>query len=301
MSYHSLEDRLVKRLLTAGRDPPHLRTCLWCRPSTQPELRLMTRGAEQADEAEVADNPRAASVRVRAAERIRPAVAASSTFLNTARARTLRPGGGLPRPRLTIVPKVAVRAPRIPFALMVVTVLAAGLIGLLVLNTSLQRGAYAVTDLQDRSANLTLQQQNLETEVAALEAPQRISERAVRLGMVAGDSPAFLSLKTGEVVGVPRAGVRGKQPVIAMAGTGQPDSTRDDVHPHPAVDGRTDDTAHQRQARTAGVRGGGEPHERRGQGAQGGPPRRKARRHPTHLPRRGRHPGYKELQQQQPH
>ena len=117
-----------------------------------------------------------------------------STFLNTARARTLRPGGGLPRPRLTIVPKVAVRAPRIPFALMVVTVLAAGLIGLLVLNTSLQRGAYAVTDLQDRSANLTLQQQNLENEVAALEAPQRISERAVRLGMVAGDSPAFLSL-----------------------------------------------------------------------------------------------------------
>ena len=51
-----------------------------------------------------------------------------STFLNTARARTLRPGGGLPRPRLTIVPKVAVRAPGIPFALMVVTVLAAGLI-----------------------------------------------------------------------------------------------------------------------------------------------------------------------------
>lgn len=163
-----------------------------------------------------------------------------STFLNTARARTLRPGGGLPRPRLTIVPKVAVRAPRIPFALMVVTVLAAGLIGLLVLNTSLQRGAYAVTDLQDRSANLTLQQQNLETEVAALEAPQRISERAVRLGMVAGDSPAFLSLKTGEVVGVPRAGVRGKQPVIAMAGTGQPDSTgTTSTHTPPSTAGPT--------------------------------------------------------------
>ena len=163
-----------------------------------------------------------------------------STFLNTARARTLRPGGGLPRPRLTIVPKVAVRAPRIPFALMVVTVLAAGLIGLLVLNTSLQRGAYAVTDLQDRSANLTLQQQNLETEVAALEAPQRISERAVRLGMVAGDSPAFLSLKTGEVVGVPRAGVRSEQPVIAMAGTGQPDSTgTTPTHTPPSTAGPT--------------------------------------------------------------
>ena len=42
----------------------------------QPELRLITRGAEQADAAEIAANPRAASVRVRAAERIREAVAA---------------------------------------------------------------------------------------------------------------------------------------------------------------------------------------------------------------------------------
>jgi hypothetical protein len=148
-----------------------------------------------------------------------------STFLNTARARTLRPGGGLPRPRLTIVPKVGAHARRIPFALLVVTVLAAGLVGLLLLNTSLQRGAYAVTDLQDQSANLTIQQQNLETEVAALESPQRISERAVRLGMVAGDSPAFLSLKTGQVVGVPHAGVRAQQPVITMTGSGATDPT----------------------------------------------------------------------------
>jgi hypothetical protein len=148
-----------------------------------------------------------------------------STFLNTARARTLRPGGALPRPRLTIVPKVAARAPRIPFALLVVTVLAAGLIGLLLLNTALQRGAYTVTDLQDRSDNLTLQQQNLELEVATLESPQRISERAVRIGMVSGDSPAFLSLKTGKVIGVPKAGVRSHQPAIALTGTGGTETT----------------------------------------------------------------------------
>ena len=33
-------------------------------------LRLLTRGAEEADAAEVAENPRSASVRLRAAERI---------------------------------------------------------------------------------------------------------------------------------------------------------------------------------------------------------------------------------------
>jgi 16S rRNA (cytosine1402-N4)-methyltransferase len=38
----------------------------------QPALRLITRGAERADDHEIADNPRAASVRLRAVERIRP-------------------------------------------------------------------------------------------------------------------------------------------------------------------------------------------------------------------------------------
>lgn len=71
-SYHSLEDRLVKRVLAAGARstaPSDLPVEL---PEHAPELRLLTRGAEQAGAAEVAANPRAASVRLRAAERIRP-------------------------------------------------------------------------------------------------------------------------------------------------------------------------------------------------------------------------------------
>jgi 16S rRNA (cytosine1402-N4)-methyltransferase len=38
----------------------------------EPALRLVTRGAEQADAAEAEANPRAASVRLRAVERVRP-------------------------------------------------------------------------------------------------------------------------------------------------------------------------------------------------------------------------------------
>lgn len=70
-SYHSLEDRAVKRALAAGAStsaPPGIPVI---RPEDEPYLRLLTRGAEEADPAERAANPRSASVRLRAAERIR--------------------------------------------------------------------------------------------------------------------------------------------------------------------------------------------------------------------------------------
>ena len=70
-SYHSLEDRLVKQAFAAVTTtdvPPDLPVVPEDR---QPALRLVTRGAERADDAEIAANPRAASVRLRAVERIK--------------------------------------------------------------------------------------------------------------------------------------------------------------------------------------------------------------------------------------
>ena len=70
LAYHSLEDRLVKQILgvaardRAPRDMPIVPAEL------RPQLRLLTRGAERPSAAEVARNPRAASARLRAAERI---------------------------------------------------------------------------------------------------------------------------------------------------------------------------------------------------------------------------------------
>jgi 16S rRNA (cytosine1402-N4)-methyltransferase len=70
LSYHSLEDRITKRALVAGassRTPPGLPIE---RAQDAAYLRLLTRGAQVPTAAEIAANPRAASARLRAAERI---------------------------------------------------------------------------------------------------------------------------------------------------------------------------------------------------------------------------------------
>lgn len=70
-SYHSLEDRMVKREFAKGfaeNTPLGLPTAL---PEHLPYLRPLTRGAEKADQPERDNNSRSTSVRLRAAERIR--------------------------------------------------------------------------------------------------------------------------------------------------------------------------------------------------------------------------------------
>jgi len=73
LAYHSLEDRIVKReLVRLSADPAPPGLPVPARAVT-PQFRLLTRGAERPDHEEVAGNPRAASARLRAAERIREA------------------------------------------------------------------------------------------------------------------------------------------------------------------------------------------------------------------------------------
>jgi 16S rRNA (cytosine1402-N4)-methyltransferase len=70
MAYQSLEDRIVKHALAEGARvrAPHGLPII--PDSMQPWLRLLTRGAEKPTDEELSENPRSASVRVRAAERL---------------------------------------------------------------------------------------------------------------------------------------------------------------------------------------------------------------------------------------
>ncbi len=73
LSYHSLEDRIVKRAITPrtlNTSPLDLPVDL---PGHEPEFRLLVRGMQAPTDEEITENPRAASARLRAAERIRRA------------------------------------------------------------------------------------------------------------------------------------------------------------------------------------------------------------------------------------
>ena len=70
MSYQSLEDRIVKRAMRPGLHPDVPQGLPVVPDHLKPWLRDLTRGAVKADDTEISENPRSASVRVRAVERI---------------------------------------------------------------------------------------------------------------------------------------------------------------------------------------------------------------------------------------
>ncbi|MDT0381062.1 hypothetical protein RM572_20105 [Streptomyces sp. DSM 42041] len=83
-------------------------------------------------------------------------------------------------------------AARTPFVLLVVVLLGSGLLALLLLNASLNKGSFQVTRLEQRTTELGEEEQALEQEVASYSDPAGLRERARELGMVPGGPPAFL-------------------------------------------------------------------------------------------------------------
>jgi 16S rRNA (cytosine1402-N4)-methyltransferase len=70
LSYHSLEDRMAKRVLSEGAKVRAPKGMPVVRDEDRPYLRFLTNGSEKASAAEVEDNPRSRPARLRAAEKI---------------------------------------------------------------------------------------------------------------------------------------------------------------------------------------------------------------------------------------
>jgi hypothetical protein len=78
-----------------------------------------------------------------------------------------------------------------------------GMVGLLMLNTTLQSQAFQSRTLNRQATELAYAQADLENQLDALAAPQELARRASALGMRPNPFPAFLVLPSGKVVGEP--------------------------------------------------------------------------------------------------
>lgn len=110
------------------------------------------------------------------------------------------------RPHLRMVtPLRAERASRGVFALVVVGMLIVGMIVILVINTSLAQGAFTVSELEQEQTALTQQEQALAQTVAAAGAPDVLEKAARAMGMVPSETPVFVKVPSGKVLGQPKA------------------------------------------------------------------------------------------------
>ena len=95
------------------------------------------------------------------------------------------------------------RRSAIPFALLILGVLAIGLVGLLMLNTAMDENSVRMQQAQQQQAALTDREQQLSQQLAGLSAPSSLASEAAALGLVPNPQPAFLNPTTGAVLGTP--------------------------------------------------------------------------------------------------
>ena len=112
---------------------------------------------------------------------------------------------------LRLVRPVRSRARRAPFVVVVLTVLAAGLVGLILISTTLQNLAFQQTELDRELTVLRNERDALRQQADRLDSPASIAGRAGQLGMVGNTNPSFLRLSDNEVLGKPEPARRGNR------------------------------------------------------------------------------------------
>ena len=165
-------------------------TCRSCPRATSRRSGWSPAAPRRPTPAEIAANPRAASVRLRAVERVRPDASreqpddAAPHRSSAPRLPAARRGGRRAGPARPSSRGAAPRAPRVPFVTLVSLLLLGGVVGLLLFNTSMQQASFAATALEEQATDLSAREQTLQMELERLRDPQRVAEAAKRQGMV---------------------------------------------------------------------------------------------------------------------
>ncbi|MCH9830043.1 MAG: hypothetical protein K0U31_00420, partial [Actinomycetia bacterium] len=122
---------------------------------------------------------------------------------------------------LRLVAPLRVRkASRGVFVIVLASLLGIGLLGMLLINTTLAQGAFTLSELKTTQAELSRTEATLTESVAALTAPIVLEQKARDLGMVPSTTPAFIEIPSGKVMGKakPAPGVRIATPADATVG-----------------------------------------------------------------------------------
>ncbi len=119
-------------------------------------------------------------------------------------------------PPLRVAPPVPISAPRAPFIAVVIVLVVAGVFGILLINTRTNENTFKISKLQDQQTALDNQQQRLENQIAGYESTGNLDAAARRLGLVKADTPAYIRLPDGKIIGVPKPGTG--QPAVTAQG-----------------------------------------------------------------------------------
>lgn len=103
--------------------------------------------------------------------------------------------------RLRVVRAPAQPQTRVPFVAFCLALLAAALLGALLLNTAMAQTSFDIQAKQIELARLSERQQGLAQQLEIAASPQMLAQRARELGMVPAPAPAFLNLTEGTIIG----------------------------------------------------------------------------------------------------
>lgn len=103
-----------------------------------------------------------------------------------------------------LVAPVTARARRTPFVVVLLAVIGTGLVGLILISTTMQAQAFHLADLNRQARDLQTAQEALQRDVDDLETPENLGPRALWLGMVPNGNPVYLELPNGKVRGTPK-------------------------------------------------------------------------------------------------
>lgn len=105
------------------------------------------------------------------------------------------------RPTLRSVPRPVGRLARTPFLMVLAGILAIGMVGLLLLNTTLQNQAFQASELKRTAAEMNYKQGELEAAVAKADSVSELSRRASQLGMRPHREVAYVVVGEDKVIG----------------------------------------------------------------------------------------------------